>query len=191
MSISNTISLWKQKAEIDYFPLFISLWLSLNAWMKYEYTESTDRDILELIKNRDNHLFEKFGTLLHASNADGDLFRGNLGELHRALENARINYNRYDEWKNYIISFNSCPIVWDGEQPRLESIIKTKFQKSKIKINDQLWFDNDNRRLFAAYIEILYQVRCLLFHGGLAPNKDHERVIKQLYLTLSMIMENI
>ena len=28
MSVSQMISRWKEKAEIDYFPLFISLWFS-------------------------------------------------------------------------------------------------------------------------------------------------------------------
>ena len=34
MSSSKNISLWKKKAEIDYIPIFMSLWLSLNAWMR-------------------------------------------------------------------------------------------------------------------------------------------------------------
>ena len=34
MSASEIIARWKQKSKIDHIPLFISLWLSLNAWMK-------------------------------------------------------------------------------------------------------------------------------------------------------------
>lgn len=191
MSTSKIINLWKQKAEIDYFPLFISLWLSLNAWMKYDLDMTNDRCMLNSIKDNNNLLSNKFTELMLASDADGNRFRGNFGELHRALENARIAYDKYDEWRNDIISFTSCPITWNGKLSKLESVEKTKHQKGKIMIDDRFWVDNDTKRLFAAYMEIVYQIRCLLFHGKLAPTPDHERVIKQLYLTLSMIMERV
>ena len=191
MSTSEIINLWKQKAEIDYIPLFISLWLSLNAWMKYNRDMNGDRCLLNFIKDNDHSLSDKFTELMLASDADGNRFRGNFGELHRALDNARIAYDKYDEWRYHIISFTSCPITWNGKSSKLESVVKTKGQRRRITIDDRLWVDNDTKRLFAAYMEILYQIRCILFHGKLAPTPDNERVIKQLYLTLSMIMERV
>ena len=112
-----------------------------------------------------------------------------MAELHHAVENARI---RYTMLENGFISFNSCPIIWDGaSSTNLESIIKSKNQRSKIKLDEQLWVEDETGRLFAAYMEIVYQIRCALFHGDLTPGGNHERVIKQLYLTLSMIMERV
>ena len=73
----------------------------------------------------------------------------------------------------------------------LESVLKTEGQKNKIEIVENLWIEDNTQRVFAAYIEILYQIRCELFHARLEPTLANERVMKQLYLTLSMIMEHV
>ena len=188
MSMSRIISRWKEKAEIDYFPLFIALWFSLNAWMKDHCTGNNDRNRLDDLKRTRRPLFDKFNELIYSQDAIGNSFRGNLAELHRALENARISYTQLE---NGIISFNSCPIIWSKKSPNLESVVRTKDQRGKIEIVEGVWFENDPQRLFAAYVEIVYQIRCALFHGDIPPDPDYERVIKQLYLTLSMIMEHV
>ena len=188
MSTSENISLWKKRAEIDYIPPFISLWLSLNAWMRDRYTENKDRAILDLLKAGGNRLSDRFAELIHAGDSNGSRFRGNLGELHRALVNANIPYQKKPEEK---VSFDSCIIDWNNGQISFESVLKEKNQKEKIEIDNNLWFEDNSKRLFAAYIEIVYQIRCSLFHGDLAPKPENERVIRPLYLTLSMIMENV
>ena len=188
MSISQIISRWKEKAEIDYFPLFIALWFSLNAWMKDHRPGNDDRCRLNNLKSEHHLLFNKFTELIYSQDAKGNSFRGSLAELHQALENARIPYTQLE---NGIISFVSCPITWSKKSPKLESVVKTKYQQGKIKINDGFWLEDDTQRLFGAYMEIVYQIRCALFHGDIVPNPDNERVIKQLYLTLSMIMEHV
>ena len=190
MSTSENISLWKKRAEIDYIPPFISLWLSLNAWMRDRFTEKTDRKRLELLKHNSHPLSDKFAELIRDQDANGNRFRGNFGELHRALVNANIPYDN-SRWQGQVISFSSCPIICNGGSSKLESVLKTKSGRGKIKIDDNLWVENDTERLFAAYMEIVYQIRCTLFHGNLAPKPDNERVIRHLYLTLSMIMEHI
>ena len=188
MSISQIISRWKKKSEIDYFPLFISLWLSLNAWMKDHCCGNDDRCRLDDLKKNRYLLFDKFDELIYSQDAKSNTFKGNLAELHQALDNAHVHYNKLP---SEIISFDSCPITWNGKSSKLESVIKTKYQKGKIKIVDGVWVEDDPQRLFAAYMEIVYQIRCALFHGDIPPDNDHERVIKQLYLTLSMIMEHV
>ena len=188
MSVSQMISRWKEKAEIDYFPLFISLWFSLNVWMKDHEPGNDDRCRLNNLKSGQKRLFTNFSELIYSEEAKGNSFRGNLAELYRALENARIPYTQLEDG---IISFTSCPITWSGKSSELESVVKTKYQKAKIKISEGFWLENDTQRLFGAYIEIVYQIRCALFHGDIVPNPDNERVIKQLYLTLSMIMEHV
>ena len=195
MSTSEIISLWKQKSEVDYIPLFISLWFSLNAWMKNRFEKESDRDNLELLKHSNHRLFNKFIGLIGDQDTNINSFRWNFGELQRSLENANIAYNNkwkdLDNWKGKIISFGSCPITWRGKHSELESVLKRERQWRKIKLGDNLWVENDTQRLFAAYMEIVYQIRCALFHGDIAPTPNHERVMKQLYLTLLMIMENI
>lgn len=190
MSTAENISLWRKRAEIDYIPLFISLWLALNAWMKgHNTTNSTDRNMLDILKRGGSKLSDRFAELIHAKDSNGTRFKGNFGELHRALVNARIPYD-HNQLQGQI-SFESCPVAWNSGSPQLESVLKTKYQKEKIKIDDNFWVEDDTKRVFAAYIEIVYQIRCTLFHGNLAPKHENERVIRQLYLTLSMIMEHI
>ncbi len=189
MSTSGNISDWKKRAEIDYIPPFISLWFSLNAWMKGRFIESTDRKRLELLKHNSHPLSDKFSELIREPDANGNRFRGSFGELHRALVNAAIPYG--SRWAGETIRFDSCPITWNNGSLKLESVLKTKYGRGKIKIDDNLWVEDEIGRLFAAYMEIVYQIRCALFHGDLAPNSENERVVRQLYLTLSMIMEQV
>ena len=194
MSTSENISLWKKKAEIDYIPPFISLWLSLNAWMRDRYHKAVrDRERLDLLKKGGHRLSERFPQLIRAQDSSGSRFRGSIGELQRALLNAHVPYD--NKWLGEIISFDSCPISWNDGLTELESILKSENQKKKIKIDDNLWVEDDIERVFAAYIEIVYQIRCALFHGHLAPEPENERVIRQLYLTLTltltMIMEHV
>ena len=118
------------------------------------------------------------------------VLKANFTELHRSLENANINYTK-DNMKEYIISLSSCFSGWKNGNPIFISVLKTKRQHSKIKIDQELWVVDDNKQLFAAYIEILYQVRCALFHGNLSPIPNNERVIRALYLTLAMVMEKV
>ena len=91
---------------------------------------------------------------------------------------------------NKQISFSNCIIDWNDGKPCFDSIIKTKDQHGKLNIDDNIWICDDQTTYFA-YIECLYQIRCLLFHGNLAPKIENERVIKAFYLTLSIIMEKI
>ena len=194
MSTSENISLWRKRSEIDYIPPFISLWLSLNAWMRDRYTTDADRGRLELLKRGENKLSDRFAELIQATDSNGIAFRGSLGELQRALVNARIPYDKKwqdNRWQNEVINFASCPVTWSDGAPELESVLKTEKQRQKVKIGDNLWVENNINRVFAAYMEIVYQIRCALFHGNLAPKLENERVIRHLYLTLSMIMEHI
>ena len=190
MSTSENISLWKKKAEIDYIALFMSLWLSLNAWMRDRYIPNKNRDLIELLKWNENDLKDEFSRLMHQDHAKANTFRGYFSELFRALNDAEIFYGS-KLLESQRVSFEYCAISWNDGNPELESIRKFEAQHNKIEIDENLWVDDDNNRLFAAYIEILYQVRCALFHGDLAPMLPNERVIKALYLTLSMVMVGV
>ena len=192
----NIYQLWKQRAEIDYIPPFMALWLALNAWMKNYSGLSpgrTDRDGLEELKRSDSVLFDRFAELIGAQNIDGTLFRGYLGELHQTLVKAQISYDR----RSQIISFDCCMIEWNNGRPTFASIVAEKVDgtfeigQSEINLGDDLWIASTPEQLFAVYIEIVYQIRCALFHGDFAPTAENSEVIRHLYLTLSMIMEDV
>ena len=197
MSNPEIIKLWKEKAEIDYIPPFMSLWVSLNAWMKDRFTYKRERNGVESLKNGAPLLLDKFKELIGVQSINGVLFRGYFGELHLALSSAHIPYQRNP---NKIISFECCMIDWNNEDPQFESILiegeadteADEIMQETIALDDDLKVENNPERLFAAYIEIIYQIRCALFHGDLAPtHEENKNVIQQLYLTLSMVMEDI
>ena len=195
MSISKKISDWKERAEIDYIPLFMSLWLCLNAWVRDRIKEKNDREMINFLKHNGLELRDKFAELMSKKTAESYRFIGNFGELYRALNNAEIYYTQA-KLKDKKVSFESCVIDWKSNSSKVESLKTENHQddeneETSIQIDQGLHVENDNFRLFAAYIEILYQVRCALFHGDLAPTLENEKVIKGLYLTLFMIMEDV
>ncbi len=145
--------------------------------------------------------------MIIAQNANGERFRAELGELHDALVGARILYDK-DRWPNRTIDFERCIIDWNNGDPEFESILVLEEidgdsasnnnpapdEMNKIELNDDLSVENDPERLFAAYMEIVYQIRCTLVHVDLDTNIEdtaNKRVVRQLYLTLSMVMEDI
>jgi len=190
MSDSENITLWKKKAEIEYIPLFIPLWLSLDAWMRDRYTERADRKRLEMFKRGEHKIADEFYELLFdEDNARAKAFQGNLAELHKALIDAAIPYNKE---QGMYISF-SCIRVDKNNNGNLEyiSLIKNKRQKNRIELIEGVYFTNEKDKLFAGFIEILYQIRCALFHGDLKPNSENERVIKLLYLVTTEITKKV
>ena len=189
MSNSENISLWKKKAEIDYIPLFMALWLSLNAWLRDRYDNKNDRRLVDLLKTSDSLLKSEFAELMHQNNARAIRFKGNFAELFRALNDADIRYTR-SNLQGEKISFENSIIEW-SDNPIPETIRKTKYQKNKTKLDENLWIDEDGNRQFAAYIETVYQIRCVLFHGNLSPTPANERVIEALFVTLELIMKKV
>lgn len=213
MSVSENFSFenfsfWKEKSEIDYIPLFVFLWFALNVWMRDHFQkETTDRKRLDMLKRSGGALLGAFNRLILAQNASGERFRAEFGELHDALVGARIRYNK-DRWPNRTIDFECCIIDWNNGDPEFESILVLEEidgdsasnnnpapdEMNKIELNDELSVENDPERLFAAYMEIVYQIRCTLVHVDLDTNIEdtaNKRVVRQLYITLSMVMEDI
>ena len=197
MKLSKKISLWKKRSEIDYIPLFLSLWVAFNVWMKSRWGRKTrkDRDLINFTKGMDNGSLKKeFIDFILGKHSEALTFKGYFVDLHKALEKASIDYDplpsNLKDTINKKISFSNCIINWNDGTPELETILRRKRQHNIIEISSNFRVEGNNDRLFAAYIEILYQVRCLLVHGNLPPDKKNERVIKYLYLTLSMIMKN-
>ena len=188
MSTSQSVYLWKQKAAIDYIPLFIPLWLSLDAWMRDRFIQPTDRNRLELLKRGTHTLSETFSGLIQSSSADGSTFKAHLANLHRALVNTNISY---EIDRNKRVSFDCVVIDWNNQPRAFESLVKESTAQNRLEVDVGLWLENDPSRLFAAYMEIVYQVRCSMFHGDLAPTPENERVIQHIYLTLSILMAKV
>ena len=151
-----------------------------------------------MLKRSGGDLLGAFSRLILAKNVDGGRFRAEFGELHDALVGARILYNE-NRWPNKTIDFDCCIIDWNNGDPQFESILLEEIDDETpsynyIELNDNLSVENDPERLFRAYMEIVYQIRNTLIHGDLDKNIEdiaHIRVVRQLYITLSMVMEDI
>ena len=198
-SDTEKISGWKQRAAIDYVPPFMNLWLCLNAWMNKKYSNlSRERDKLNKLKKDSSSLLDRFQRLLRAEDLQATLFKSYFADLHRALESADIPYHKSPD---NIVRFDSCLIDQTINPLTFESILvqpgdittneSGDVEQKPIKLDDDVWIEGDTERLFKAYIEIVYQIRCNLFHGDLVPDSENHRVIRLLYSMLWMIMEDI
>ena len=196
------IRVWKERAAIDYVPPFMNLWLCLNAWMTAEDPKLGDRDKLNNLKEKPSSLLDRFKGLMGAPDINATLFRNYFADLHRALVSADIRYHHFPD---KIVRFDCCLIDQTTTPRNFESILvlpgeitethasfeSGDIEQEVIPLDDDVWVEGDTQRLFKAYIEIVYQVRCNLFHGDLVPDAENHRVIRLLYLTLILIMEDI
>ena len=202
-SDNENIRVWKERAAIDYVPPFMNLWLCLNAWMTAKDPKvSGDRNKLNSLKADPSPLLDRFKGLMGAPDINATLFRSYFAELHWALVYADIRYHHFPD---KIVRFDCCLIDQTANPRNFESILvqpgeitdthasfeSGDIEQEVIKLDDEVWVEGDTERLFKAYIESVYQVRCNLFHGDLVPDAENHRVIRLLYLTLSMTMEDI
>ena len=181
---------WRTKAEVDYFPQLVILWLSTNSWYRSHYSEiSLKQDRVFLNKLRDDHstrnkLFARFDKLLQA---DGTKDRAELVSyveaLFFALNRAEL---LWDERKSSsIITFANCLMKHD---PREYGSLVVSKHASGIHISDTLKLTDDKSVLFNGLLEIIYQVRCHLVHGQLEPRSENHEIVKQCYFLLRSLM---
>lgn len=189
---------WLGKSSIDYFSPFVSLWLACNSWYLSHYSEiqGADRIFINKIKNDfsgRNHLFGKFSNLIEKQDKTGIAFRTNLEILHYSLERANlmsdkigpcsflhavIDYERRTTKTNLI---RTPRLKFDGTVPIAEDA------PNVIKL-DQIYITNDKMQFFSGLFEIIYQVRNMLVHGKLNPDKNEHEVVKYCYLILWDLM---
>ena len=193
MSTSEIISSWKQKSEIDYFSLFFPLWLAFDAWCKDKYGKPTQRKCLEALKNDglNNKTYQKLKTLLQGSDSISETFKSYLTQLNQALEASPIRYEFNGTEEPKTLSFKNGLMDKNANPRAYEDLFRTSGQHNKIELITGIFITDEISKIYRAYIEILYQVRCRLIHGDLSPNKENERLIKYLYLTLKDLMGEI
>jgi len=68
------------------------------------------------------------------------------------------------------------------------NLIKRPRQPDKIKL-DEIYIIDDRERFCACLIEIIYQVRCYLFHGDLEPSEENHEVVKYCYFVLLALLK--
>ena len=196
---------WLEKSAIDYFSPFISLWLACNSWYMSHYSDlndghagngtATDRDFINKLKEDTsgrNHLFTKFSNLVDKVGKDGISFRTDLELLHYALNRANLQPERLQHcsFQNSVPDYNDKDnFVNLIKSPRINvgGAVHADDEDEVIKL-DRIYITSDKQLCCAGIIEIIYQVRNMLIHGKLNPDKDEHDVVKYCYRILWELM---
>jgi hypothetical protein len=197
---------WLDKAEIDYFTPFLTLWLSCNSWYKSHYSDiqnPSDRKFINKIKTDftpRNHLYEKFKELIEAPNRKGINFRNSLELLHYSLVRASIvpdkikycsfqkmliNYSDLENelsYKNLIVTKTSTKMRNNGE-------VRGAYIDQIFRL-DEIYIIKNFEDFFAGLFEIIYTVRNKLVHGSLDPKTEEHEVVKYCYFVLYDLLKN-
>lgn len=191
---------WLQKARIDYFAPFISLWLACNSWYRAHYSEkngATDRDFINTLKtdiSGRNHLYTEFKGILSGSQIRKDIaFKANLEMLHHSLTRANIkpdkllypcsftkfliNYSKKGQADAYINIICNPKILKNGNV--------SSNDRGRVYKLDEIYITSDLECVFAGLIETIYQIRNMVIHGYVRPEKDEHEVVKYCYLILA------
>ena len=91
---------WIQKAEVDYFSQFMTLWMGFNSWYRSHYSEidKNDRAFISKLKtdfSGRNQLFASFSALISEDKTKENLrFKSDLESLYYSLNRASLTYPR-------------------------------------------------------------------------------------------------
>lgn len=93
MSINTHINNWINKAEPDYYSMFIKAWIPYNAWYMHNFYDedatpkrTSDKDIIHHIKTNSNKYKNRIIALLRGNDDLSIYFKGCLSKLHYELE---------------------------------------------------------------------------------------------------------
>lgn len=133
---------WRAKAEVDYFPQLITLWLATNSWYRSHYSEITtkrDREFLEKLKSDHsprNKLYAHFKRWLETEGTKEHT------EIMRVIESLFFALNSVTDllWEegqsNSVITFQNCLIKFAPKdyrdltvKPRAPGILISKTLK--------------------------------------------------------------
>lgn len=181
---------WRAKAEVDYYPQLVILWLSTNSWYRSHYSEITtkrDRDFLNKLREDHgtrNKIFTRFDKLLQAAGMKehAELI-SNIEALSFALNRALLLWD--EEQSSSAITFENCLLTTN---PKTYGSLVVKLRAPGIRISKSLKLTDNKSALFNGLFEIIYQVRCQLVHGQMEPKDETHEVVKQCYFLLHALM---
>lgn len=91
IQVNTHINNWIDRAELDYYTMFIKTWIPYNAWYMHNFydedqSRTSDKDIINYIKNNSNKYRDKIRSLINGSSDNSKLFFNHLSILHYQLE---------------------------------------------------------------------------------------------------------
>ena len=137
-------------------------------------------------------MYIKFSELIEKAGKGGIAFRTDIELLHYALDRAGLRPERirncllrsavvdYQDKDNPIDLIKNPRINQDGS-------VHANDEADVIKL-DQIYITSNKQHCFAGILEVIYQVRNMLVHGKLNPDKDEHDVVKYCYRILWELM---
>jgi hypothetical protein len=110
------------------------------------------------------------------------------------------NHTRYD--KNHLIAdvgftalsqTNRDLIInaFDAVNPKLKESLIVNRKNNALPTINQVFFKNDSLLLAQAIIEVLYNIRCILFHGEIQPSKDNLKIYEPAFYMLKQLIKSL
>lgn len=153
---------WYAQSLHEQFNPFIKLWISFNGWYKVKFREAVTDKKAIEACKRDAELL----TYYHRSFSDRQ-FCDYLNRLGFELERKPLE---------------------NLTRPRDKKLTLSKLEDENGEVN---FLDNSTEAL-KDYFDVIYRVRCNLFHCENSPNNDrHKLIVECAYKTLSIIMKQI
>ncbi|TPD71279.1 hypothetical protein [Flavobacterium microcysteis] len=127
---------WIKKSELDFYTMFIKTWLPFNAWYMNQFYDETanrtsDRSIIDHIKNNSNRYRDKIISLLRNNDNDSIAFKRYISDLYYELEahpmpneDERISFHTINITRNaipqHVVSFGQFDykVVFDNTLPK-------------------------------------------------------------------------
>jgi hypothetical protein len=111
-------------------------------------------------------------------------FRDDLDGLITALNRVTLVSSQYVG----VISFENALI--DSSGGVYKNLVRRISQRNVIKLG-AVAVENDIEAVYKGAIELIYQIRCLLFHGELEPTDENHEIVKHAYLIINALMKDL
>jgi hypothetical protein len=99
-TLKETLTGWRDRAEIDWFGQFVQTWIPFNAWMVHNYGDLKDAELIDRVKNGGNVVFNRIIPMLthnlpqakggatgwQDDSPEAQHFRQRCGDLNRLLQ---------------------------------------------------------------------------------------------------------
>jgi len=75
--------------------------------------------------------------------------------------------------------------------PRLKESLIVKKKNLSLRTIKEVLFTENTDQLSQAIIEVLYNLRCILFHGEIQPNRDNLKIYKPAFYMLRLLIKSL
>ncbi|OYU79898.1 MAG: hypothetical protein CFE23_11625 [Flavobacterium sp. BFFFF1] len=110
------------------------------------------------------------------------------------------NHTKYD--KSHLIadadfmqlSLTNKNIILEGLEkvnPKLKESLLVVRRNESLQTISNILFTNDTPLLAKAIIEVLYNIRCILFHGEIQPSKDNLKIYEPAFYMLKQLIKSL